>query len=144
MKYFALYLCLMMSLAVFPQDWESSYAETIAIANAGDKSILLVFSGSDWCGPCMKLERDVWDSQEFQAFAKEKLVLYKADFPRKKGNQLPKEQAGQNNRLAEKYNPNGYFPLVVLLDKQERVLGDTGYRKMSAKDYVSLLNSFIK
>lgn len=144
MKYFAIYLCLLNSLAVFSQDWESSYAETIATANTQNKSILLVFSGSDWCGPCMKLDRDVWRSPEFQTYATEKLVLYKADFPRKKSHQLPKSQADENSELAEKYNQNGYFPLVVLLDKQQQVLGETGYKKMPAKAYVSLLNSFIK
>ena len=134
----------MMSLAVFPQDWESSYAETIATAKVENKPILLVFSGSDWCGPCMKLDRDIWNSPEFKTYAKEKLVLYKADFPRKKGQQLPLDQALENKALAEKYNPNGYFPLVVLLDKQQQVLGETGYQKISPQDYVSLLNSYIK
>ncbi len=144
MKYFALYLCLLTSLAVFSQDWEESYAETLSTSINENRPILLVFSGSDWCGPCMKLDREIWHSQEFQSFAKKNLVLYKADFPRKKNHQLPLDLSKDNNVLAEKYNPKGYYPLVVLLDKQEHVLGETGYRKMSPQEYVSLLNSFIK
>ncbi|MCG2460969.1 thioredoxin family protein [Flavobacteriaceae bacterium F89] len=144
MKYFALYLCLSMSLAVYSQDWQPNYAEAVATANEENKPILLVFSGSDWCGPCMKLDRDVWSSPEFEIYATRRLVLYRADFPRKKGHRLPKALAAENGRLAESYNPNGYFPLIVLLDKKQQVLGKTGYKKMPPQDYVSLLNSFVK
>lgn len=133
-----------MSLAVFSQDWESSYAETLSAAKIEDRPILLVFSGSDWCGPCMKLEREVWQSKEFRTYAESKLVLYKADFPRKKDHQLPLDQSKENNVLAEKFNPKGYFPLVVLLEKQQHVLGEAGYQKLSPQEYVSLINSFIK
>ena len=71
----------------------------------------MIFSGSDWCAPCIKLERDIWTSDAFKAFAKEQLILYKADFPRKKTNQLTAALATQNKSLAATFNAQGYFLL---------------------------------
>ena len=84
------------------------------------------------------------ETDEFKKYASEKLVLVKADFPRKKANQLAADVKEQNNKLAETYNPNGHFPLVVLLNSNEKVLGNTGYKKLSPDQYISLLNSFVK
>ena len=70
-------------------------------------------------------------------------MLYRADFPRKKVNQLPQEQLNQNKELAERYNTKGYYPLVLVLDKSEQVLGKTGYQKISPKAYIDVLNSFL-
>lgn len=101
------------------------------------------FSGSDWCAPCMKLERTIWDSEEFRVYAKEHYVLVRADFPRKKSNKLSEEQEAKNAKLAEKYNSEGYFPLVVVMDKNASVLGKTGYEKLTPNEYIKHLNSFI-
>ncbi len=68
--------------------------------------------------------------------------MLKADFPRKKKNKLTDEQQKQNNQLAEKYNTQGYFPLVVVMDKNDKVLGTTGYEKMETFEYIKLLSSF--
>ena len=68
--------------------------------------------------------------------------MLKADFPRKKANALSEEQQQKNNTLFEKYNLNGYFPFVVVLDKDGRVLGETGYQKSTPTDYITLLESF--
>lgn len=102
----------------------------------------MVFSGSDWCAPCIKLEKEIWESAEFQAYAKENYVMLRADFPRKKANQLPEAQARKNGELAEKYNSKGFFPLVVVLDDHGQVMGETGYKKMSPQEYIGHLNSF--
>ena len=77
-------------------------------------------------------------------YSKENYVLYKADFPRKKSNQLPTEIADRNAELAAAYNPKGFFPLIVILNSEEQVLGTTGFKKITPNDYISLLNSFIK
>ncbi len=134
-------LCTGLALA---QNWKSSYEEALSISKAKNKPIVLVFAGSDWCAPCIKLERNIWQSEAFVSYSNEHYVLYKADFPRKKANQLAADVKEQNNKLAETYNPNGHFPLVVLLDSNETVLGNTGYKKLSPDQYISLLNTFVK
>ena len=68
--------------------------------------------------------------------------MLRADFPRKSKNALPKEQQEANAKLAEAYNKNGIFPLVVVLDANGRVLGKTSYKKMSPDEYIALLESF--
>jgi hypothetical protein len=68
--------------------------------------------------------------------------MLKADFPRKKANALVPEQVEKNNALAEKYNRFGYFPFVVVLDKDGKVLGETGYQHISVAAYIKLLDSF--
>ncbi len=130
--------------ALFAQEWQPGFADALAGAKEQHKPILLVFAGSDWCAPCIKLEKKIWQSDVFRAYAKENYVLYKADFPRKKANRLPVALAEQNGALAEKYNPNGHFPLVLLLDSHEHILGETGYLNSTPEAYLELLKSFIK
>jgi thioredoxin-related protein len=126
------------------QNWGNSLEEAKVQATKEDKKILLVFSGSDWCAPCMKLEKVVWNSASFKKEANEKWVLLKADFPKKKANQLAVSISESNKKLAEKYNKDGNFPLVILLDKTGKVLGMTGFKNVSAEDYVKLINSLQK
>ena len=128
----------------YSQEWKTNFEVTKTEANNQNKNILLVFSGSDWCGPCIKLDRDIWKSAEFMEYAKNNLILERADFPKKKQNQLSPEIKKQNQSLAEKYNKDGMFPLVVVLDKNGKVFGKTGYKNVSPTEYISLLKSFIK
>jgi thiol-disulfide isomerase/thioredoxin len=99
----------------------------------------LVFSGSDWCAPCIKLDDQVWQTAEFKTHAKEKLVLLKADFPKRKKNLLPQVQQDKNNALAEKYNSNGYFPFVVLLNSKGEVINQLGYKNVTATEYIKAI-----
>ncbi|MBL6447750.1 thioredoxin family protein [Fulvivirga sp. 29W222] len=126
------------------QEWQTDFEGAKAAAEKEDRNIVLVFQGSDWCAPCIKLDKEVWSTEEFQAYAKDHYVMLQADFPRKKQNALPEEQQQHNRKLAEKYNKNGYFPFVVVLDENGAVLGETGYKKMTPKEYISLLDSFAK
>ncbi|MGB7842276.1 MAG: thioredoxin family protein [Salinimicrobium sp.] len=124
------------------QTWSNDLEEAKTQAQKENKEILLVFQGSDWCAPCIKLDREIWTSSEFKEYAKGHYVLVKADFPRRAKNQLPPEQQEKNNKLAEKFNQQGYFPLVVVMDEKGNVIGKTGYKKISPKEYIALLNSF--
>lgn len=124
------------------QNWQKSFTIAKDISAKKNKTLALVFSGSDWCAPCMKLENEIWNSEAFKTYSKEHFVLYKADFPRKKKNKLSEEQAKQNAELAEKYNSKGFFPLVVLIEN-EKVLGETGYKKLTPNEYINHLNSFL-
>ena len=123
------------------QDWQTNLEEAQALAKEQNRTILLVFQGSDWCAPCIKLDREIWRTPAFQNYATNHYILVQADFPRKKQNKLSKEQQQYNNSLAEKYNQQGIFPLVVLMDASGKVLGKAGYEHTSPEDYIKLLNS---
>lgn len=86
------------------------------------KNILLFFSGSDWCAPCIKFKKTFIQNEAFQSFAAENLIVFNADFPRLKKNALSAEQTTENEKLAEKYNTNGIFPLVLVLDENGKIL----------------------
>lgn len=144
MKKVAPLLLFLLSTLSFSQDWKASYAEALTCAKEKSKPIILVFSGSDWCGPCIKLEKTIWQSDDFKSYANDHYILYRADFPRKKANQLSKDLTAQNGMLAERFNPKGHFPLVVLLDNEEQLLGTTGYKKATPNEYISHLNTFLK
>ncbi|MDP2162047.1 MAG: thioredoxin family protein [Flavobacterium sp.] len=126
------------------QNWQTNFEEAKSIAAKENKNIVLVFSGSDWCAPCMKLEKNIWMSDEFKVEANKSWVTYKADFPKKKANQLTPELTEQNKKIAEKYNKGGSFPLVVLLDKNGKVLGMTGFKNVSPAEYIAMIKKFEK
>lgn len=116
------FLAVLLVMVIIPSQWEPDFENAKKIAKDKHELILLNFSGSDWCGPCIMLRKDYIDSQAFQDMAKENLVLVNADFPRKKKNQLPDEQVKRNEALAEKYNKEGQFPLTLLLDADGKVV----------------------
>ena len=144
MKKLILGLLLFTSIFIQAQNWQSNFEQAKEIATKEGKNIVLVFSGSDWCAPCMKLEKNIWNSEEFKAEAQQNWIIYKADFPKKKANQLSEELTQQNKQLAEKYNKGGSFPLVVLLDSSGKVLGMTGFKNSSPQEYITLIHSFDK
>jgi thioredoxin-related protein len=127
----------------FSQEWKTDFKNVKAEALAQNKNILLVFSGSDWCAPCIKLDKAIWQSEEFKAYAAANLILARADFPKKKQNQLETNIKKQNEGLAEIYNKDGIFPLVVVFDSKGKVVGKTSYKNVSPNEYIDLLNSFI-
>ena len=102
--------------------WGNDFDKAKSDAIHNHKYIVINFSGSDWCGPCIKLKRDILDSPEFLNYATTNLALVRADFPRLKKNQLDKKQTGMNEALAEKYNQEGKFPLTVLVGIDGKVL----------------------
>ena len=138
----ALFGILYFSGLLYAQEWHTNFTKAKEVAAKEEKTILLVFQGSDWCAPCIKLDREIWSTDEFKAFAADHYVLLKADFPRKKKNQLSPEQQSANAQLAEKYNQKGIFPLVVVLDHLGKVIGQTSYKKIPPADYIRHLQSF--
>jgi len=124
------------------QEWQTDFPKARELAAKNHKSIILVFQGSDWCAPCIKLDREIWSTEAFKSYAATHFVMLKADFPRKKKNALPPAQEKANARLAERYNQNGIFPLVVVLDADGNVQGKTSYKNMSPSEYITLLESF--
>ena len=126
------------------QEWQTNFEEAKKIATEQDKNVVIVFSGSDWCAPCIKLDKNIWQSEAFKKEAAAEWVLVKANFPRKKANELPKEQTEHNRKLAEKYNIEGSFPLVVVLDKNGKVLGKMGFKNVSPEEYIKMIHALEK
>ena len=102
--------------------WFSDFTEVQLKAKKNHQMILINFSGSDWCGPCIQMRKNVFDNEDFKAFAKSNLVLLRADFPRQEKNKISTQQLKKNNDLALTYNPDGDFPLTLLLDENLKVL----------------------
>jgi thioredoxin-related protein len=118
----AILLLISSSFISISPEWGHNYNEALQKAQKEHKFILVNFSGSDWCGPCIRLHKEVFVMPDFTKVANEKLVLLNADFPRAKKNQLPAAQQKLNDDLAEKYNAQGSFPLTVLIDQNGKVL----------------------
>jgi thioredoxin-related protein len=144
MKNIVAFLMVFTSFLGYSQNWKTNFEEAKTQAMNENKNILLVFSGSDWCAPCIKLDKTVWQSEEFKKESESKWVIYRADFPKKKVNQLDSALTESNKKLAAQYNAEGYFPLVLLLDKTGTVIGVDGYKNISAAAYIQLIHSFEK
>jgi len=134
----------LLSSVMHSQNWYTNFQEAKSKASSTNQDIVLVFQGSDWCAPCIKLDKEIWSTTEFQKLANDHFVMVKADFPRKKTNKLSEELQTQNAALAEKYNREGFFPLVVVLDKNGNVLGKMGYEKLTPTNYFNKLKALEK
>ena len=104
--------------------WHTDLPKAQAEAKAEKKLVMLDFTGSDWCGWCIKLNKEVFSTKEFTEFAKKNLVLVEVDFPRKK--QLSAEQKKANQELQSKYQIQGY-PTLIVLDADGNKVGELGY-----------------
>lgn len=109
-------------LSLSTVQWEPNFENAKKTAKENHELILLNFSGSDWCGPCIVTRKEYFESEVFLKMASDKLVLVNADFPRKKKNKGSPEQVKRNEALAEIYNKQGVFPLTLLLNADGRVL----------------------
>ena len=118
--------------------WLGDFNNATIEAAKEDKLILINFSGSDWCGPCIRLRKEILESSTFEDYAKEHLVLVRADFPRQKKNQLDAAQVKRNEALADKYNPDGKFPFTLLVDKNGKILKEwDGFPNESPEKFVA-------
>lgn len=122
-------------------DWETDFKKALATAKASGKYIMLDFSGSDWCGWCIKLEKEVFSQDAFKDFAEKNLVCLLVDFPRKK--KQTRELKQQNRDLATKYGIRGY-PTIIILSSDGEPVGKTGYLHGGSKNYVQHLNEIIE
>lgn len=127
---------LAVSSAVAAEGWGQDYAKALQQAKAENKPVLLDFTGSDWCGWCIKLNKEVFSTTEFQQYAKKNLVLVEIDFPRKKT--LPAEVVEQNKKLMSQYGIEG-FPTIVVLDSAGKQIGQLGYQPGGPKAFIEEL-----
>ncbi len=124
------------------QEWNTNFMVAKQKAEKEHKNIVMVFQGSDWCAPCIKLDRTIWSTETFKKYAKDHFVMVQADFPRKKKNELPEALKTHNAKLAEQYNRQGIFPFVVVMTPEGKVLGQATYKKATPEEYIKLLTNF--
>lgn len=121
-------------------EWITDYQQALKYAVELKRPVLINFTGSDWCGWCIKLSKEVFTQEAFLAFAKNNLVLLKIDFPQKI-KQTPEEQKA-NQALAEKYEIQGY-PTIVLVDSEGKEIKRTGYKEGGSDKYVEHLRTLL-
>ena len=124
--------------------WETDFSKAQQSAKSEHKLILLNFSGSDWCGPCIRMHKEIFEGTSFTEYAEKNLVLVNADFPRLKKHELSKEQQARNDQLADKYDKDGIFPLTVLLNPQGKVLKEwKGFPPISSEEFTSQVKAVV-
>ncbi|HEX6426520.1 MAG TPA: thioredoxin family protein [Niastella sp.] len=137
-----LFVLLIAAISLSFTKWQTDFEKAKELARDENKIILLNFSGSDWCGPCIRLRKEVFASEAFQQLADNSLVLMNADFPRDKKNQLSKDLQRQNEILADRYNPTGKFPYSVLLNADGSVIQSwEGYPQNNSQLFISQIKS---
>lgn len=122
-------------------EWLTDMKKAQELSAKTGKPILADFSGSDWCGWCIKLDKEVFSKKEFKEFASKNLILMMVDFPRAK--EQSEEVKKQNQELQSKYEIQG-FPTVLLLDSKGTVIGRTGYVRGGVKNYIASLEKILK
>lgn len=120
--------------------WMTDMAAASATARENGKYLLLNFTGSDWCGWCIKLKKEVLATSTFHTYASGNLVPVELDFPNRK--KIPDETRKQNEALAEKYGIRGY-PTLLILSPEGELVEQTGYRPGGADAYVEHLRAII-
>jgi thioredoxin-related protein len=118
-------------------EWPTDYAKALETAKRENKRILLDFTGSDWCGPCIQLKQRAFSRPEFGSYAEKNLILVEVDYPQRK-KQAP-ALVKQNERLAKQYGieEKGY-PTLVLLDPAGKIVRElSGYDGETAADLIA-------
>ena len=124
------------SAAIADADWLVSYEQALQQARETGKPVLADFTGSDWCGWCVRLKDEVFDTEPFQQFAQENLVLVELDYPRH--HPQPEEIRTRNRRLLNEYNVRG-FPTLVILSPQGHEIGRMGYVRGGPRPFLRQL-----
>ena len=122
------------------ETWMTDFAAAKIKAAAEQKPLLLDFTGSDWCGWCIKLDKEVFSQKAFKEFAADNLVLVELDFPR--GKEQSEELKAQNKALAEKYKIRG-FPTIMVLSPEGKLIEKTGYLRGGPEAYVEHIKEIL-
>lgn len=122
----------------FVKAQEAPTDSVFTLAVEKNKKVLLIFSGSDWCRQCIRFEKKILSDLVFQQFADSNLILVIADFPQSK-KQSP-EMIKRNEVLAERYDPAGLFPHIVLLQPDQKVIASFNYDNEDSKEFITMIN----
>ena len=129
--------CLLLQVRAEDLQWMTDLPKAQAAAKADNKLVMLDFTGSDWCGWCIKLHGEVFSKPEFAEYAKKNLVLVEVDFPRKK--ELPDALKKANDALQQKYKIEGY-PTIIVLNGEGKKVGELGYQPGGPKAFIAELD----
>ncbi|HSI12308.1 MAG TPA: thioredoxin family protein [Chthoniobacter sp.] len=129
------------SAAFAAEGWGENYTKAKAQAKAENKLLLLDFTGSDWCGWCIKLNKEVFSQQEFKDYAAKNLVLMEVDFPQTKPQAAPIKQ--QNAKLQAQYKIEGY-PTIIVLNSHGKQVGQLGYQPGGPSAFIAELDKLKK
>ena len=118
------------------EEWTEDINQAIKDGKAAEKDLLLLYTGSDWCPPCKKLEAEILSKDDFLNDIQTSYVLVKLDFPQ---NTPQEEKIKQRNQeWLKKYGIEG-FPTIVLIDSKQRPYGFTGYESSGVEDYLGII-----
>lgn len=120
--------------------WVTNYQEALSESKKSGKTLLLNFTGSDWCGWCIRLHNEVFSKSEFVEYADKNLICVKLDFPRR--TMLDPTLARQNEQLAQQFGVTG-FPTIILANGEGKSIARTGYQAGGPSNYVKHLQGFI-
>lgn len=133
--------CLLGAAPLLAADgWLTDLDEGLKVAKAEKKAVLVDFTGSDWCGWCIRLKKEVFDQKEFVAATKD-FVLVELDYPQKKKQSA--EEKAKNKVWAEKFAIEG-FPTIMLLDASGEPFAQTGYQAGGATKYLAHLATLLQ
>jgi thioredoxin-related protein len=121
--------------------WMTDLPKAQAKAKTESKLVMLDFTGSDWCGWCIKLHKEVFSQPEFADYAKKNLVLVEVDFPRSKPQSAELKKA--NAALQDKYKVEGY-PTIIVLNGEGQKVGELGYQPGGPKAFIAELDKLKK
>jgi len=130
-------LALTSTAAVAASGWDDDYDKALAQAKTEKKMVLLDFTGSDWCGWCIKLDKEVFAKPEFKSYAKDNLVLVEVDFPQ--GKRQTKKLKEQNEKLKQEHGIKGY-PTIIVLNSEGKKVGQLGYMEGGPKAFNAKLD----
>jgi len=116
--------------------WSTNYKAALAQAKAQNRHVFLFFTGSDWCGWCKRLNREILSTDEFKDYAAKNLILVELDFPR--GKPQSNEVKEQNAKLADRFRIEGY-PTVIVLNSSGKKIGELGYQEGGPAPFVEAL-----
>ena len=128
---------LLASAALAAAGWGDDYEKALAQAKAEKKMVVLDFTGSNWCGWCIKLDKEVFSKPEFKSYAKQNLVLVEVDFPRPSSQS--KKLKAQNDKLQKEHGVEG-FPTIVVLNSEGKKVGTLGYMEGGPKNFIGKLD----
>ncbi|MFY7670002.1 thioredoxin family protein [Tenacibaculum sp. MEBiC06402] len=101
--------------------WSLSYKEALQLSKKEKKPLLVYFKGSDWCGPCKKLDQELFSTEKFKNLSENHFVLYEADIPMNQ-DLVTKERLEQNKKLVKKFKVSSY-PTLLVLNHRQKVMG---------------------
>lgn len=141
--YLAAFFLLPLLMPAYSQQWETDLQSALRKSASHDKPVMLFFTVSDQCENCRMLEQDIFSTDVFKSFSSNEVIPVKLDFS-KMGADASVEVFERNLLIIEKYNKDGFFPLVVLLDTNGKVKGKSGiYEKEDARTYIGKLKDMI-